>query len=178
VRLTLKNIGRKGFVVTDDIFSPNSDFVGVMSMVEAQRFGINITLHDPSGKEVYWDQPFSDGVCTKPGRESTPWSRTITSTAPTKSPSGDNHISKWLKPGESIQTGAWIQGGACPRAMTEEERSLGFAQLHAPLSLPGRYSIRAVYDYTINKSFSSPGHSFPEGVKIVTPKISLKVEAR
>lgn len=177
VRLTLKNIGHKGFVVTDEIFAPNADFVGVMSMARGHGTGIIITLHDPAGKEVFWDEPFSDGFCTEPGRESTPWSHTIASTSTHDSPAPTEYRSKWLKPGEFVQTGPWIQQGSCPRPMTQEERSLGFAQLHAPLK-PGRYSLQAVYDYVSIKSFRRPGHSFPEGVKVATPRIFLEVEAR
>lgn len=178
VRLTLKNIGRNGFVVTDGLFSPHADFVGVMSMVKAHGFGIYVTLHDPSGREIYWDQPFSDGVCTEPGKESSPWSRAIISTASAKSASPDEFFSKLLKPGESIRTGPWIQRGACPRAMTEEERSLGFAQLHAPLNKTGLYYIQAVYDSTPRKSMGSSFHKFPDDVKVDTSRIPIEVEAQ
>ena len=182
VRLTLKNIGHKGFVVTDDIFSPNADFVGVMSTARGHGAGIVITLQDPSGGAVFWDEPFSDGFCTEPGKESTPWSQKIASSSsevtPNDSIAPTKYFSKKLKPGESVQTGPWIQVGSCPRAMTKEEFALGFAQLHAKLSKPGRYSVRAVYDYTIEKKFNLRGHSFPEGVKITTPNIFLEVAPR
>jgi hypothetical protein len=177
LRLTLKNVGKKGFVVTDGLFAPHADLVGVLSMVGSAGFGIDLELRNSAGTVVGWDLPFSDGFCTEPGKESTPWDHTDISTAPEQSTAPDTPFSRWLKPGESIKTGPWIQGGACPRPMTEEERSSGFAQMPAKLK-PGMYSIRAVYDYRKIKSFRRPGHSLPEAVKVVTDPISLQVKTR
>jgi hypothetical protein len=181
VRLTITNVGKEPVGIVEPLFNPRKDITTTLSDSIGLRRRVYLELTDASGTQIKFWPPFSDDVCTNPGRESAPWTHHVSTRGfavpgSEKSTGESDSFGKWLKPGESIKTRAYMYRGSCPEPLPKDILSRGFAQIKG-FQIPeaGRYRLRAVYDYRPENGSSKKSPAYPDSVLVTTPAIAIVI---